>query len=251
MLKSRTWANPRPEHAAPRHVRAIFVLLTVAVGSVSAQELTVVAEDFEQDPPGYQVVLEETGDAMASIEFSDLGNTREMIYQGNWLTDPKSSELELAFGVLAPQLQTMADFQFDPGVYGAIEGISTSADAILNGRPGDTNFLNEAVGFVLRLYQNQDGELNVYESGRRLDSRDRIRFQMLQMTPEDFFQILGTGSAQPDFSASAQPMAFGLSIGNGWRLPGQPATAIQTSARIDNWQVSVILEGTLLVDGFE
>jgi len=234
-------------------VLCIAVPLLFAMGAKHAfgQEFLVIDETFEVDPVDFAVNLEETGDAIAALFYTELDGSRVLTFQGNWMTEPETSQFELAFGVLNPIVAGGGDFVIDPADIGGIENIATSADVILNGRSGDTNFANEAVGFVLRLWQEQAGSISIYEVGRRLDSRDLGRFDVGDLRPEAFRLISGTGSLVPDFSAAGGPIAFGLALGNGWALPGQPATMIQTSARVDNWRVKVRQTGTLLADGFE
>ena len=87
-----------------------FLALTMISLAAHAQQFVVVSEDFELDPAGFEIGVEETGDASAQLLFEDLMGSRALTFQGNWLTDPDIAEFQLAFGVLAPPIQSEADF---------------------------------------------------------------------------------------------------------------------------------------------
>lgn len=219
------------------------------VSPAHADVIVVLDEDFETDPPNFQINLQEIGeDATASFEFGDVGTSRGLIFIGTYLLKVDVDIFEYANGILSPVLPTPASYHLYPSQTDGIVSISMSIDAIVEGLPSDNGNSEGVMGIGFQLYQLTDGQLNVYQIAQIIDYTTWHEVGWTNLTAEDF---VGQGNSMPDFSPTAGPIAFGFFVGLGYKWLSGPETFISTSTRVDNWKVEADVGVTVFKNGFE
>ncbi len=203
------------------------LLITCLLSTAYAEVIVVLDEDFETDPPNFQISLQQTGDATASFEFGDVGTSRGLIFKGTYLTEVDDDIYEFAHGILSPVAPTPADYHLDPSETDGIVSISVSMDAIVDGLPSDNENSQGGMGVGLLLWQWKNNQWDVYQINQLITNTTWQEIGWSNLTAEDFMRQDGT---KPDFSSTAQPMVFGLVVGIGYRWISGDAIFISTSA---------------------
>ncbi len=218
---------------------------SISTGSTAAQT-RVIDQDFDPPDPSYAFAPVTTGGATVELVIGDVFGSDGLIYAGSVDLDPGASAFAIADW--GPTIATFDDFQFDPMVVGGIAYVSASADAALNGFPSDTDNLNE-LRLSLELLQADDmGIINSWIAELSVTDEALTTVQWVQLRAADFINSSGSS---PDFSADANPIAFGLRLGAGFQeTTNQFPISISGHLRVDNWRVDVFGDA-LFSDGYE
>jgi hypothetical protein len=225
-----------------------LLLFACLFNTANAEILEVLNLDFETAPPNFQTAEEQQGDATASFEFDDVGNSGGLIFKGTYLTKDGVDMFENALGVLNPIVSTTEDFHLYPSETDGVSTISTSMDVILEGLTGDSELDIAAMVFGLQLWQVKDGQWDVFQVRQVFTNKTWVNIGWPELTAEDFLREDG---AIPDFSATAEPIVFAFFVGVGYKWVSGSGQAVETSARVDNWKVEADVGLTIFGDSFD
>ena|GEM_PF-6829344 len=213
--------------------------------AATAGDVVLIDDNLDTLPAGYVLSTNASANATADIQIGAIGASNGLIFDGSW--NVPANGQEFALGQMLPMIPTPADFQLVPADVDGIAGIRWTLDAEVISTtmtPPQQGIFAQLVVFQLQ----PDGTVLSYFDGGNFVQAGEARTIDVVAIESDF----GQPGAQPDFSALALPISFGLVLGAAYPQTINPnAFFVDGRMTADNWRVEIAGGAGFFADGFE
>jgi len=226
----------------------IASMISIALLSATAAiagDVVLIDDNLDTLPAGYVLSTNASANATADIQIGAIGASNGLIFDGSW--NVPANGQEFALGQMLPTIPTPADFQLVPADVDGIAGIRWTLDVEVISTtmtPPQQGIFAQLVVFQL---QPDGSVLSFADQGNFIQAGEASTIDVVAIE-SDF----GQPGAQPDFSALALPISFGLVLGAAYPQTINPnAFFVDGRMTADNWRVEIIGGAGFFEDGFE